>query len=98
MIAHFQIHKKRSSNCVTNKHTKQLDWPFRNTRSRHTSKSLAVPERDTVLQLMTGGGDSIFHNRNEREVGLEDVETLDEDLSTDCVSTVGHSVQIMIKP
>ena len=29
MIAHFQIHNNRSSSCVTNKHTLQLDWPSR---------------------------------------------------------------------
>ena len=76
-IAHFQIHNNRSSSCVTDKHTKQLDWPSRkNMNAASVEEFLPCPSETPSYNC-----DSIFHCRNEREVGLEHVETLGEDQS-----------------
>ena len=54
MITHFQIHNDRSSSCVTNKHTKQLGWlAWNHTNAVPVEEVFAVPERDTVSQVIT---------------------------------------------
>ena len=85
MIAHFQIHNDRSPYRVTRKHTKQLDWsPWKHTNAAHLEEVLAVPERDTVLQVMTAPAklDAVIASlttATKEKVSSEHVETLGKD-------------------
>ena len=82
IIEHFQIRNNRSSSCVINKHTKQLGWnAWNHTNAAPVEEVLAMPERDTVSQVITASekldaGIASLINATKEKVSSEHVDAL----------------------
>ena len=82
MIENSQIHNDRLSCRVTSKHNNLFDWPsWKHANAALVEEVLAVPERDTVLQVMTAPGGlevviASLTTATQEKVSSEHVETL----------------------